>query len=383
MTDKQTLIQLADKVVDGSATEQELSLFSNYINQFKDDTVWNEQLMGNEEATKSQLFEMINSRMQTIIIPFYNRRVFRYLATACIALIVTAIGAIFYNNSTKSFKNTNSVTLKNDVSPGGNKAILTLADGSQVLLNDADNGKITDERGISITKAKDGQLIYKVHDPILAATTGVAAVETYNTISTPRGGQYQVLLPDGTQVWLNASSSIKFPTSFTANRRSVVLTGEAYFEVVKNEKKPFVVSVGEMTIEVLGTHFDVMAYKDEQSINTTLLEGSVKVIKNKESRILTPGQQAVVKDDIQVVKATDNVLAWKNGLTSFQDVDISTIMRQVSRWYDVEVIYKGEIPRRLFTGEISRKANLSELMKIIELSDIHLKLEGNVITVMP
>lgn len=381
--DKQAFIRLVGKVADGTADEQELSLYNSYINHFKGDTDWNEQLMGDEAGTKLQLLEKIHTGFTFKVIPFYKRSVFRYFTAACIALVVTAIGAIFYNNYPKSVKNKNKVALENDVAPGGNKAVLTLADGTQVLLSDTDNGKIAEERGISITKTKDGQLIYRVNDPVLAATTGTKPVETYNTISTPRGGQYQVLLPDGTQVWLNASSSIKFPTAFAANQRNVKLTGEAYFEVAKNKEKPFVVNVDEMSIEVLGTHFDVMAYKDEQSINTTLLEGSVKVVKNKESRVLVPGQQAMVKDDIQVVSAAGDVIAWKNGLTSFKDADIRTIMRQVARWYDVEVNYEGEIPRRLFTGEISRKANLSELIKIIELSDIRLKLAGNVITVMP
>lgn len=381
--DKQAFTKLADKIADGTADEQELSLYNNYLNHFKEDTGWNDDLMGNEADTKLQLLEMIHTGLPAKIIPFYKKPLFRYFTAACITFVVTAIGAIFYNNSQKSIKDENKVALKNDVAPGGNKAILTLADGSQVLLNDAENGKIAEESGISITKTKDGQLIYRVNNPVLAAATGTKPVVTFNTISTPRGGQYQVLLPDGTQVWLNASSSIKFPTSFVADTRSVSVTGEAYFEVVKNKEKPFVVKVDEMSVEVLGTHFDVMAYKDEESINTTLLEGSVKVIKNNVSRILVPGQQARVKNDIEVVKATDDVIAWKNGFTSFKDADIQTIMRGVSRWYNVEVNYEGEIPKRLFTGEISRKANLSELIKIIEMSNIRLKLVGNTITVMP
>nr|WP_121272283.1 FecR family protein [Pedobacter schmidteae] len=383
MMDKQAFTQLADRVADGSATDKELSLYSNYINRFNDDSKWDGQLMGDEEATKLQLYAMIADGTAAKVIPFYSSKAFRYLATACIALIVSAIGALFYQNYPKASKDKNKTALKNDVLPGGNKAILTLADGSQVLLSDTGNGQIAEEQGISITKTKDGQLIYRVNNPALAAAIGNEPVVTYNTISTPRGGQYQVLLPDGTQVWLNASSSLKFPTSFVANQRKVKLKGEAYFEVAKNKEKPFVVDVEDMSVEVLGTHFDVMAYEDEKSINTTLMEGAVKIIKNNQTKVLEPGQQARVTDDIEVVKATGDVIAWKNGLTSFKDADIRTIMRQVSRWYDVEVNYEGELPRRLFTGEISRKANLSELIKIIELSNIHLKLDGKVITVKP
>jgi transmembrane sensor len=381
--DKQAFVELANKVASGLANEQELSLYSSYINQFKGNSEWNAQLMGNEAEAKNELFNKIHTALTVKAIPFYQKTTFKYLIAACIALVVTAIGAVFYSNNLNSLKNKNKIALENDVAPGGNNAVLTLADGSQVLLNDTDNGKIIEEKGISITKAKDGQLIYRIIDRGANSTSNTEQVIAYNTITTPRGGQYQVLLPDGTQVWLNASSSIKFPTYFSAKQRNVTLTGEAYFEVSKDKTKSFVVNVDEMSVEVLGTHFDVMAYKDEESINTTLLEGSVKVTKNNESRILKPGQQAKVKGGIQVVEAAADVLAWKNGLTSFIDADIRTIMRQVARWYDVEVKYEGDIPRRLFTGEISRKANLSELIKIIKLSNIQLKLEGNVITVMP
>lgn len=382
MIDKQTFVELADKIAGGIANEQELSLYNNYINQFKGNSEWNAEFMGNEAETKIELLNKIHTTLTVKVIPFYQKATFKYLIAACIALFVTAIGGIFYNSNLNSLKSKNRIAFESDVAPGGNNAVLTLADGSQVLLNDTDNGKIIEEKGISITKAKDGQLIYQVIDPGVKNISNKEAV-AYNTITTPRGGQYQVLLPDGTQVWLNASSSIKFPTYFSADQRNVILTGEAYFEVSKDKTKSFVVNVDGMSVEVLGTHFDVMAYKDEESINTTLLEGSVKVTKNNESRILKPGQQAKVKGGIQVVEAAADALAWKNGLTSFIDADIRTIMRQVARWYDVEVKYEGDIPRRLFTGEISRKANLSELIKIIKLSNIQLKLEGNVITVMP
>ncbi len=381
--DKAAFLQLVDKVVDGSATDQELSLYNNYINHFNHDHDWNEKDMGSKEAVKTELFDMINQAIEAKVIPFYKRKPFRYLSVACIGLIITAIAAFLYKGNSSILNNGNKTVLKNDVAPGGDNAVLTLADGSQVVLNDTENGKIIEEQGISITKTKDGQLIYKIKDPELNAAVKTATIATYNTITTPRGGQYQIMLPDGTKVWLNASSSLKFPTSFVANYRDVELMGEAYFEVAKNKEKPFVVNVDKMKVEVLGTHFDVMAYPDEKTINTTLIEGSVKVVQNNESRVLVPGQQAVVGDGIQVVKASDDVIAWKNGLTSFNDADIRTIMRQVARWYDIEVVYKGEIPRRLFTGQISRKANLSELIRIIELSDIHLKLQGNVIVVTP
>lgn len=380
--DKQAFMQLVETVVDGSATEQELSLYNNYINHFNGDGNWNEQTMGNEADTKTELFDLIHKETETKIIPFYNRNLFGYLA-ACVALIVVAMGAIFYNNNLNVSNDRNKTVLKNDVSPGGNEAILVLADGSEIILNDTDQGKITEQSGVSISKTKDGQLIYRISGSVQAKTQGNKAEITYNTISTPRGGQYQVLLSDGTRVWLNASSSLKFPTSFAGTQRNVELIGQAYFEVAKNKAKPFVVQADEMKVEVLGTHFDVMAYPDEKAKYTTLIEGAVNVLNDKEAKVLIPGQQAIVDQGIRVKKAGDEMVAWKNGLTSFKDADIRTIMRQVARWYDIEVNYEGEIPTRLFTGEISRKANLSEFIKVIELSNIKLKLEGKVITVMP
>ncbi len=383
MMDKQAFMQLVDKIVDGSATAQEVSLYNNYINHFVGDHHWEEETMGEEEATKAELFNMINISAKAKVIPFYQRKTFSYLVAACLVLIVAAVGTVFYHQRAPNLKESKITVLQNDVAPGGNNAVLTLANGAQVVLNSVNNGKIADESGITITKTKDGQLIYQMKEQSLTTAKEAELVVTYNTISTPRGGQYQISLPDGTQVWLNASSSLKFPTSFVGNQRNVQLTGEAYFEVAKNKQKPFVVQVDDMKVEVLGTHFDVMAYPEEKTINTTLIEGVVSVVKNKESQILAPGQQAMVDEGIRVVEASADAVAWKNGLTSFENADIKTIMRQVARWYDVEVNYEGEIPKRLFTGQISRKANLSELIKVIEWSDIHLSLKGNVITVRP
>lgn len=382
MMDRQAFIELSEKVADGTATEDELSLYGNCINEFNGNTAGNEHLLDGKQITGLQLRKMMNDGAEITNIPFYHRKAFRYLATACIALVATAIGAIFYNNHPKPLKVKNRVVLNNDVKPGGNKAVLLLANGTRVVLDNSDNAKVAEEGGTSITKTKDGQLIYRVNNPTLAANEPESVV-TYNTVSTPRGGQYQVFLPDGTKVWLNASSSLKFPTSFTAKQRIVNLTGEAYFDVAKIRNKPFVVNVDQMKVEVLGTHFNVMAYPDEQYINTTLVEGSLKVIRNNEYRVLMPWQQARVSNGIEVVNATGDAIAWKNGLTSFKDADIKAVMRQIARWYDVEVNFNGDMPGTLFSGEISRAANLSELIRGSGLSNIQLKLEGKVITVMP
>jgi ferric-dicitrate binding protein FerR (iron transport regulator) len=206
-----------------------------------------------------------------------------------------------------------------------------------------------------------------------------------NTITTPRGGQYQVVLPDGSKVWLNAASSIEFPTSFTGNTRNVSITGEAYFEVAKNAAKPFLVKTNRAVIEVLGTHFNVMAYDDEAEMKTTLLEGAVKVKSGSTSNYLRHGQQAVlnatgqtrVLDDVDV----DDATAWKNGIFQFNDAGIEVIMRQASRWYDVNVSYEGQIPVKQFTGRISRKVKASELLNMLAYTGVKFRIEGKNIIV--
>ncbi len=201
----------------------------------------------------------------------------------------------------------------------------------------------------------------------------------YNTLSAPTGGQFQLVLPDGSKVWLNSSSSIRFPTEFSGEERKVELTGEAYFEVAKNPTLPFRVSVSGMYVEVLGTHFNIMAYGDESSIKTTLLEGSVRVTKGSSAKVLTPGQQSKMnlKGDINVVDADlEQVIAWKNGYFQFSSDDIETIMRQVARWYDIKVVYKDKIPGGGFSGIVSRKNNISRVLKILQDGGVQLRWKG-------
>jgi transmembrane sensor len=272
--------------------------------------------------------------------------------------------------------------------PGGNKALLTLDDGSVIVLDNAANDTLSKQGNTIVFKKRDGQLEYHAQ----AARQHEAI--TFNTISTPRGGQYQVVLPDGSKVWLNAASSLRFPTMFTGEKRIVELTGEAYFEVVHDAKKPFMVSISSTggdgrngTVEVLGTHFNIMAYSDEASMNTTLLEGAIKFNSNASSRILKPGQQArLIRNGAVEIKENADIeeaIAWKNGLFQFQNADITTVMRQVARWYDVEVEYAGKVPAEKFEGEIPRSSNITEVIKMLELSKVHCKIEGKKITILP
>jgi ferric-dicitrate binding protein FerR (iron transport regulator) len=306
---------------------------------------------------------------------------------------------IIHNPSRKTVvKALHAAASAHDALPGGNKAMLTLNDGSVIVLDSAKNGMLGEQGNAQVLK-KDGMLEYKKGNAQKAiGNTQLSAPVSYNTLSTPRGGQYQLVLPDGSKVWLNAASSIRFPTAFTGNEREVELTGEAYFEITSHQlqsgkKMPFkvlVLSAGtdglNAAIEVLGTHFNVNAYKDEETIRTTLLEGKVKVALrgvDKEA-MLNPGEQAIMS--MRTIKTvhdidTEEAVAWKNGLFFFDNVDIQTIMRQLSRWYKVSVVYNGKIPNRRFTGQVSRNANLSQVLKILELSKIHFTIEGDIVTI--
>jgi ferric-dicitrate binding protein FerR (iron transport regulator) len=268
-----------------------------------------------------------------------------------------------------------------DKKPGGNKATLTLGNGSQIVLDSARNGLLVQQGNTKIIKSANGHIAYN------KTLTGTST-PIYNTMTTPRGGKYDLQLSDGTRVWLNASSSITYPIVFSGTERRVTITGEAYFEVAKNKDMPFKINVnGQEEVQVLGTHFNIMAYNDEPMIKTTLLEGSVKIVRNKTTGMLKPGQQAQLTTDGKLSVTDDAdinaVMAWKNGQTLFVNEDIKTIMRRVSRWYDVDVDYQGDIPARLFTGGISRESNLSVLLKVLELNKIHFKAAGKKLIVTP
>lgn len=271
--------------------------------------------------------------------------------------------------------------IKKDLPPGSNKALLTLADGSTIVLDDAKNGTLTKQGNTKILKL-NGKLAY---DPENTEDHEIL----YNTISTPRGGQYQIELPDGSQVWLNAVSSVHFPTSFAGKERRVEITGEAYFEVAKNAAMPFKVIVAPPAgdgyeIEVLGTHFNIMAYSDEAAVKTTLLEGSVKINHDNKTTLLKPGQQARLQDkSIKIINDVDveEVVAWKNGYFNFAAASLQQVMRQIARWYDVDISYEGKIPERRFGGKISRDNNASEVLKVLELSKVKFRIENNKIIV--
>lgn len=307
-----------------------------------------------------------------------NRFLWVRYAAAIAVFFCLSVGLYVYINrgSSEKFGLTKS---RNDVKPGGNKAILTLSNGTKIVLNDAKDGTLAQQGNASVVKLANGELAYK---------QGGSADEApvYNTMSTPRGGQYKLQLPDGSTVMLNAESSITYPIAFTGKERMVTISGEAYFEVAKNKNMPFRVHFGDQTVEVLGTHFNISAYKDQPAFKTTLLEGSVKISKGQENQLLVPGQQAVYepgshKFNVKTVD-TDDILAWKNGLFLFDNTEIDNVMLQLARWYNIEVFYKGPKPTLNFTGEIRKDSNLSRVFKILESTGgAKFTINGNIVTV--
>jgi transmembrane sensor len=269
-----------------------------------------------------------------------------------------------------------------DINPGTNKAILTLANGSRIVLDSALNGQIAKLGNVTFHKS-GGTLKLS----FLSKPTGHEEPNE-TVITTPRGGQFELILPDGSKVWLNSASSLRFPSVFQGKQREVSLTGEGYFEIAANAKMPFVVSVNDMKVAVLGTHFNIMAYADEKAVNTTLLEGAVRVLEGQQVKQLKPGQQASLshaENQLTVQQADlQKTIAWKNGLFQFDNTDLSTIMRQLARWYDIEIIYQAKPDNTALGGSISRNLNLNGVLSLLEANGInHFKIEGNKVIVLP
>lgn len=308
----------------------------------------------------------------------YDRRI--WLAAASVIVLLGVFFVYRYTTSkpgsVEDIVTTDTTLLK----PGGNRATLTLADGKMIDLTYAKTGAIEDGSGAQLSKTAEGELVY-------AKDSGVSNTASFHTLSTPAGGQYQVTLPDGTKVWLNASSTIKYPPAFSGNERKVIISGEAYFEVAKNEKKPFRVLLADSTVVVVtGTHFNINAYQNEKMQQVTLLEGSLTVSNAVNVTKLEPGTQASIKNkDITKEKVldTEEITGWKDGLFVFHDAPIESIMMQLERWYDAKIIYKVNI-KQLFNATILRKEPLAKVLKLLELNGyVHFKTENNTIYVLP
>ncbi|RQO71984.1 hypothetical protein DBR43_12235 [Pedobacter sp. KBW06] len=301
-----------------------------------------------------------------------------YSIAAAVAMMALCV-FFFTGPRYKSAQSQVSLVNGIDLQPGKHQAVLTLANGSKIELEDLQKGRFASEAGVILEKSEDGQISYKTNNNTASAKERPLS---YNTVSTPKGGLYQVILPDGTKVWLNAASSLKYPVQFASQERRVTLTGEAYFEVSKRKAQPFIVSTDQQVVKVLGTHFNINSYSDHRQTSTTLLEGRVSVsalARPSASKILEPGQQAQLKGtEITLTKAnTEAVMAWKRNLFSFDDADLKTIMTEFSRWYDVPVFFEGTMPEQRFTGEIAKNIKASEFLEILSSFKVKFRIEGN------
>lgn len=380
---KDEYIALYEKYTEGQCTpEEEQALFS-YQEEFQlIDNQWEEESMGDEEGVKRSVW----LRLKRNVLP---KRIWLYTAASVAAMLVLVAGYFYLIPShqpavTAARQNQPANTPKvytGDVAPGGNKAILKLANGSIVSLDEMKAGTTAKYGNLIIHKTNGGQLSYSVNPDSMATQT-----VQYNTLTTPKGGQYEVVLADGTKVFLNAASSLRFPTAFTGLERNVELKGEAYFEVAKNKAMPFKVKVDDMTVAVLGTHFNIMAYEGEKWVKTTLLEGSVRLTSGNASTMLKPGEQGRLTNsgNIEVVSVnTAEEVAWKDGYFAFNKADIQTVMRQISRWYDVDVYYTGALPTDEFVGKISRSSKLSEVLRMLQLTGVHFRIEDKKLFILP
>ena len=374
------MLALAEKLIAGTITPEERTRLFEWYDRFDDTTL----TLGENQAAafnrlKLDMLRDIRSRIK----PAGKVRYIARASVAAAVLLLLTTGAWLALHTRTNATLANAVppqkNTKADISPGTTKAILTLADGSTVTLDSAATGNLARQGNAKVIKSHDGQLQYTAAGDNMPAEKAIV----YNILSTPRGGQYRLQLQDGTNVWLNAGSSIRYPTAFTGKERKVEITGEAYFEIAKNIAMPFKVAVtaaGQKNteIEVLGTDFNINAYKDEADLKTTLIDGAIKVTNGDAAVTLKPSQQAIVNTakNIRTIQLenTDQIIAWKNGAFAFDDADIPTIMRQISRWYDVDVEYdgNGKSSEDHFTGTFSRSTSLAGVLQILHVSGVRL-----------
>lgn len=389
---QENLTILFEKYLSGTLTEEEFNALWQTLEQPEHNEKWTSlaakiwqdkqfHQVADEETRKkirSKLSPIVTED-QVPVVSLQSKRSWRAVAAAAVLLL--GIGGYWFIQDApqKTAPVISEGRPTNNIVPGANKAVLTLSNGHTVELDSAANGLLARQGQVEIIKRKSGEIVYN-------GAAQQALETTYNTITTPRGGQYKVTLPDGTEVWLNAASSITYPVGFAANERRVNITGEAYFEVAKDAKRPFRVSTGNAIVEVLGTHFNIMGYEDEVH-KTTLLEGAVRITVGNKKTLLKPGQQASLYENrtIKLVNNADveEVIAWKNGVFLFKSVDIETIMRQASRWYNVEVKYAKKCTAS-FSGDISRNADIMDFLAVMAETDkVKFDIEGHTILVTP
>jgi ferric-dicitrate binding protein FerR (iron transport regulator) len=378
----QRLEYLIEQFSNGRITAEELQELNQWYDSvdygYKSFDKWINDAGGENELVDELFsrFERIPKSRKRIT---YLRPVYRLTAMAASILLIIAVGVIL-NNKKKIKLSANNISEK-PVVPGSQKAILKLANGEKIILDDQHPGKVASQYGTSIVKNNKGQIVYSN-----SADSANLTDRLYNTIETPRGGKFSVVLPDGTVAWLNAASTLKYPLRFSKNERRVELTGEAYFEVAHNKDQPFKVISKNQEVRVLGTHFDVKAYEDDDAVSTTLLQGSVLIHNNalNKSKLLVPGQQAnLTLNDMQIGEVNvQQVVSWKKGYFLFDHNNIKDIMKLISRWYDVDIRYVDIDQRETFGGTFSEYSDLKEMLQNLQqLGHVHFKLDGRKIIV--
>lgn len=386
---------LYPKLVSNTLNSEELAWLQGYFDSGDPETLlklistelWAQDDLEPETVAEEQIFSRIYANIEAhqIRTEKVAKKPIRLWIQIAAALFLVIGSGLFYKyyQIKNAFQSPSNFT--NDIASGTNSATLTLANGKQILLSDASTGELAKQAGVSISKTADGQLIYHVSE---AAKPTSAGATQFNTLATKNGETYQVQLPDGTSVWLNAASSIKYPTSFTTlSSRRVELSGEGYFEVAKDKAHPFIVNTGKQEVTVLGTHFNINAYADEPEMKTTLLEGSIKLElpEKTDGVILKPGQQASLKSTtINITEVNpEAAVDWKNGKFRFKNESLQSILRKVSRWYNVEIIYIGDQQDQpTFSGSVSRFDNVSSVLHMLEkTSEVKFSIEGRTIKV--
>lgn len=378
--EQEELIGLIEKYLKGTATVKEREDVLRWYRSVDHGRI---EIPLENSLEKEEMRDRMHYRLQQYLTQNRpGRKITRYRwAAAAAILLLIASGSyfwVYFNHREIGNKAVASSSLMNDLPPGGNKAVLTLSNGTKIILDNAHNGQLAVQGKSKIMKVDSGLLAYNTQSSMqkLQSTT-----LQYNTLATPRGGQYQLILPDGSKVWLNAASSITYPTAFVGKERKVKITGEAYFEIVHNANKPFKVEAEGREIEVLGTSFNVKAYTDDPLMKTTLITGAIKV----SNILLKPGQQDCIdkQTDKTTVKEsnTDNVIAWVHGQLPLQGDDLATLMRVISRWYNVNVTFEGKVPQSSFVGRIGRDVSLSNVLNALSVYGIHTRIEGRTIIV--
>lgn len=377
--EKQRYLNLLEKYLAGKSTGKEEALLDEYykrLEKMSDVSLSNEQ----EHRLKVSIMEKIsasidspNEQSKQIV-----KHSYRIWYAAASVLVMIAVGSFFIRRDKKAemISKVPDAT-KQDIRPGSNKAVLTLSSGEQIVLTEPHAGILAREGATQIIKKENGELVYNLEDKTSAHNTK----PVHNTITVPRGGQYQLVLSDGSKVLLNAASSLTYPAEFNGRYRNVELKGEGYFEVTKNASMPFIVKANNVVVRVLGTHFNISAYPDDANVTTTLIEGAVSMNKGKQTKLLAPGQQGIsayTTGEISVQPANiEQTMGWVKGNFVFKDLNIKEVMKIASRWYDIEVEYRGNVQSKKFGGTTSRFSNITELLDYMKITGgVNYKIEG-------